>query len=216
VGDVVVAGCSKQKTRDKIIRWYCFIKLWSILAHIFYDMKRITISAFTILTASILFCCGGSADKRAAEVDKKLEGKKLERTAAPAPNDLPNMTISFLDGSQTQAKELEGKTILILYFPDCDHCQREATQIQKNIDGFKDHTVYFLTVAPRQEAEKFAVDYKLNNVQNVKFGFVTVNDVLTNFGNIDTPAMYIYSQERKLVKEFIGENDINLILKYVI
>ena len=164
----------------------------------------------------MLFGCGNSADKRAAEVDKKLEGKKLETTAAQAPNDLPNMTIWFLDGSQTNAKKLEGKTILIFYFPDCDHCQREATQIQKNIDRFKDHTLYFITVAPKPEAEKFAKDYKLNDVQNVKFGFVTANDVITNLGNIDTPALYIYSQEHKLVKEFIGENDINLILKYVI
>ena len=178
-------------------------------------MKRITISAFAILTASALFCCCGSADKRAAEVDKKLEGKKLEKMEAPAPNDLPNMIIAYLDGSQIHAKKLEGKTALMIYFPDCDHCQREAAQIQKHIASFKDHTLYFLTTATKPEAEKFAEDYKLNNIGNVKFGLITINDVLSNFGSIDTPSIYIYGNDHNLVQKFNGETQIDTILKSI-
>ena len=215
MGDVVVAGHSKQETRDKIIRRYCFSKLWSILAHIFYDMKRITISLFAILTAGAFFCCGGSADKKAAEVDKILAAKKTETATTPVPNDLPNMSIVFFDGSQTHAKKLEGKTILIVYFPDCDHCQREAAQIRKHIASFKDHTLYFLTTAPKPEAAKFAEDYKLSNIGNVKFGLITINDVLSNFGSIATPSIYIYGNNHELVQKFNGETQIEVILKYV-
>lgn len=162
-----------------------------------------TLIAFIILEVSILFSCGVSADK------------KVEKMEVQAPNDLPNMTIALLDGSQRQAKKLEGKTVLILFFPDCDHCQREAAQIQKNITSFKEHSLYFLTTAAKQEAEKFAVDYKLNNVKNVKFGFITINDVLTNFGAVATPSLYIYSSDHKLVQKFNGETNIDSILKYV-
>lgn len=199
----MVAGCAEQKRRDKIIRWYCFIQLWSILAHVFYNMKRMTIIALMIFAASVLFCCGASVDK------------KIEKTEVQAPNDLPNMTISFLDGSQLHGKKLEGKSVLILFFPDCDHCQREAAQIQKHLASFKGYTLYFLTTAPKQEAEKFAVDYKLSNLKNVKFGFITVNDVLSNFGAVATPSLYIYSSDHKLVQKFNGETQMDAILKYI-
>lgn len=199
----MVAGCAEQKTSDKSVWWDCLIKLWSILADVFYDMKRMGLIAFMILEASILFCCGVSADK------------KVEKMEMQAPNDLPQMTIAFLDGSQMQAKKLEGKIVIILFFPDCDHCQREAAQIQKELASFKDHTLYFLTTAERQETEKFAIDYKLNNIKSVKFGFITVNDVLTNFGSVSTPSLYIYSADHKLVQKFNGETQLDVILKYI-
>jgi peroxiredoxin len=166
-------------------------------------MKRMGLITFMIFEVSILFGCGASMDSKAEEMEVQV------------PNDLPNMIISLLDGSQMNAKKLEGKTVLILFFPDCDHCQREAAQIQKHITSFKGHTLYFLTTAAKQEAEKFAVDYKLNNIKNVKFGFVTVNDVLTNFGAVATPSLYIYSSDHKLVQKFNGETNIDSILKYV-
>lgn len=158
----------------------------------------------------MLFCCGASADKKVQTADAKTEKNEVQ-----APNDLPNMTIAFLDGSQMHAKKLEGKTVIILFFPDCDHCQREAVQIQKELASFKDHTLYFLTTAQKQETEKFAIDYKLNNIENVKFGFITVNDVLTNFGSVSTPSLYIYSAEHKLIQKFNGETQIDQVLNYI-
>ncbi len=201
--DVVVAECAEQKRRDKIIWWDCLIQLWSILAHVFYTMKRMGLIAFMIFEVSILLGCGASMDKKA------------EKMELQAPNDLPNMVISLLDGSQIHGKKLGGKTVLILFFPDCDHCQREAAQIQKHIASFRGYTLYFLTTAPKQEAEKFAVDYKLNSIKNVKFGIITVNDVLSNFGAVATPSLYIYSSDHKLVQKFNGETQMDAILKYI-
>ncbi len=201
--DVVVAGCAEQKTCDKIVWKYCLFKLWSILAPVFNDMKRMTLFAFMILEASMLFCCGASADK------------KTEAEHVQAKNDLPNMNILFLDGSQIHAKKLEGNTVIIVYFPDCDHCQREAIQIQKNLASFKNYNLYFLTTAPKQDAEKFAGDYKLKGLKNVRFGNITVQDVFSNFGSIDTPSLYIYSIEHKLVQKFNGETEIGKILMYL-
>ncbi len=199
----MVEGCAEQKRGDKIVWGHCLVKLWSILADVFYNMKKITSIALIIIEASIFFCCGASADK------------KVEKIEAQIPNDLPNMTIAFLDGSQIHAKKLEGKTVIILFFPDCDHCQREAIEIQKELASFKDYTIYFLTTAERQETGKFAIDYRLNDVKNVKFGFITVNDVLSNFGAVSTPSLYIYSNEHKLVQKFNGETQIEQVLKYI-
>ncbi len=162
-----------------------------------------TLVIWMIIEASVLFCCSTSADK------------KTEKDQIRAANDLPNMTISFLDGSQMHAKKLEGNTIIILFFPDCDHCQREATQIQNNLGRFKNYTLYFVATTPKQEIEKFAMDYKLKNYKNVRFGTITVQEVLSNFGSVATPSLYIYSSEHKLVQTFNGETDIQTILKYI-
>ena len=156
-----------------------------------------------IVEASMLLCCGAVADK------------KVEKLEVQATNDLPNMTISFLDGSQVSAKKLEGNTVIVLFFPDCDHCQREAVQIQKQLAGFKNYTLYFLTSATKQEVEKFAVDYKLKDYKNVRFGLVTNQDVLTNYGAVATPSLYLYSNEHKLIQAFNGEIEIEVVLKYI-
>jgi AhpC/TSA family len=172
-------------------------------------MKTITRIALLIMLAGTLFFCSASTDRKA------------EKTATPitknqtVTNDLPNMAITFLDGLKTNAKALEGNTVLVLFQPDCDHCQREAAQIQQNIKGFKDYTLYFLAAATKQEIEKFATDYKLSGQDHVRFGIITGEDVLSNFGSISAPSLYLYSSDHKLVQQFNGEVEISVVLQYI-
>jgi len=130
-------------------------------------------------------------------------------------NDLPQMIVTNLDGSQVNMRELKGKAILILFQTDCDHCQREATAIQENISAFKAYSLYFITTVSQQEIEKFANNYRLADQPNVHFCQSTNQSILDNFGPIDAPSLYIFSQDRKLIKAFNGETQINEILKYI-
>ena len=130
-------------------------------------------------------------------------------------NDLPQMIATNLDGSQVNMKELKGKAVLILFQTDCDHCQREATAIHENISGFKAYSLYFITTVSLKEIETFANEYRLANNPNVHFCQATNQSILDNFGPIDAPSLYIYSQDQKLVKAFNGETQISEILKYL-
>ena len=133
----------------------------------------------------------------------------------PSQNDLPDMSITLLDGSLLATKELRGKTILVLFQTDCDHCQREAADIERNLHAFSTSTIYFITSNPMTEIEKFARQYKLNERENVHFAWTSNENILNSFGPIEAPSIYVYSKEHKLVKSFNGEVSVAEVLKYI-
>ncbi len=139
----------------------------------------------------------------------------MEATQAPAQaasNDLPMLPMLLQDGSRVMAKNLQGKTVLVLYQPDCDHCQREATQIRENLEAFEGYKVYFVSDAGFAQQRQFAETYKLADLNNVYFATTTINDILEQVGPIEAPSLFVYSEEGRLVKSFIGETPIEQIL----
>ncbi len=139
----------------------------------------------------------------------KKEEKSM--TSESAVNEYPNLVLTIQDGEQVSTRSLEGKNVFVLFQPDCDHCQEEAIEIEQRLDGFKDYTLYFISSSPMPQIVKFAEDYKLENKQNVKFAWTSTEGVLNQYGPIQTPSVYIYSQG-KLVKSFNGQTNIENIL----
>lgn len=130
-------------------------------------------------------------------------------------NELPHMTIQLLTGDTVNTRTWTAKrVVLVLFQPDCDHCQREAKQIAENLDAFSDYELYFASTSPPADAEQFAHDYQLAGHDNVIFGVTTVDEILENFGPIQAPSLYIYSKG-KLVQGLNGEVDISVIEKYL-
>lgn len=130
-------------------------------------------------------------------------------------NDLPDMRIRLLDQSDIYLKKLTGKVVLVFFQPECDHCQREASDISQNITAFKNVTLYFITSDSAEKIERFANEYKLHDQVNVFFGNASTESVLKNFGPIATPSIYIYSAEQRLIKAFNGEVAISEVFKYI-
>jgi peroxiredoxin len=141
--------------------------------------------------------------------------KELAIESVPAVNEFPNMMLTLPDGSHQNARSLEGKSILILYFPDCDHCQREALEISTRLKAFENYDLWFLTTDPFSKMDKFANDYKLNDQPNVHFAQITFEDVAAQFGGIATPSVYIYSESKKLIKAINGETPVDQIIMYL-
>jgi hypothetical protein len=203
-----VGGHSEQKKSNKSIWSDSHIKFchlfWIEFIDVNYRMnKRIILLSLTLLAGT------------AACTKKEKESPSSIVETPPAPvNDLPKMPITLSDGSIIKAQELKGKNILILFQPDCDHCQHEAEQIQANLESFKDYALYFISSAPQPDIEKFAVDYKLKNEDNIYFGTTSSENVIDNFGPIQAPSVYIYS-DQKLVKDFNGQVDVSVIIKYL-
>jgi len=144
---------------------------------------------------------------------KPKEEANVEPSQPQVYNDFPEMQITLLNGTKQEASQLPGKTIIILFFPDCDHCQRETKAIQEKIGAFKDYTLYFLSTNPVEQIQEFATDYKLDSIANVKFGRIAPDKVFVNFGSIPAPSLYIYSAERKLKKQFNGETNVDEIIR---
>jgi thiol-disulfide isomerase/thioredoxin len=141
--------------------------------------------------------------------------EKKHQHAAMQVNGYPNMNLIFPDGSIRSALNLPPKSILIFYFPDCDHCQREAADISKHLTAFKNYHVWFIAVVSFPEIQKFAIDYKLVGYNYVHFVRTEPKDITDNYGGIQTPSLYIYSKEKKLVKAFNGETKVEEMIKFL-
>lgn len=130
------------------------------------------------------------------------------------PSELPMLPITKLDGSKLTTKQLKGKTVLVLFQPDCDHCQREAEAIQKHLSAFDGYTLYFVSDAALPQLNQFAQDYKLSG-NNIHFASASIYDIIKVMGPLETPSLFVYSEEGRLVKSFIGETPIEKVLPFL-
>jgi peroxiredoxin len=166
-------------------------------------MKPLTY--FLIAVSAIMLQCNKSADR----------GHSLAPENVTAVNELPAMNLVTMDQQVVPARELSGKNILIFFRPECDHCQREAEAISKNLDAFEEYQIYFVGTDGHEASLKFAKDYSLDGKSNVHFVQTTVNEILDHLGPISTPSLYIFSEERRLVRHLDGETPIEEILRYL-
>jgi len=72
-----------------------------------------------------------------------------------------------------------------------------------------------MSVVPFEEIKSFAIQYKLVGYDYVHFVRTEPKDITSNYGGIPTPSVYIYSQEKRLVKAFNGETKIEEIIKHL-
>lgn len=142
-----------------------------------------------------------------------IRKKKEEQQPKIVVNDLPAMLITTLNGEQVYTKNLSGKTVLILFQPDCDHCQREAKQMHDNLEAFREYQMYFISIASIDQLEKFSIDYQFSNEPSVHFATTALDQIISGFGSIDAPSVFVYSAEGKLIRHFNGEVDISKILE---
>jgi peroxiredoxin len=195
----LVGGRAKPKESDQDLRDNCPELITPIHLNSLLFMKILIAG---ILSIAVIVCCSNSSLQKESEVQQ-------------IKSDLPNLSIQLNDGSKVSVKDLPGKVALILFFPDCDHCQREAAQIQKNINGFKDYTLYFISSASFEEINHFATTYQLHNYKNVVFARTESQNVIDVLGPIETPTLYLFDKNGKLIETFSGEVAIEVVLKYI-
>lgn len=169
-------------------------------------MCGIRIFILTAISLIILGACSNPKNKK--EISFAV--------AQPQVKTLPAMYIRTTDGKTMSARTLSGKkTILILFQPDCDHCQNEARQIRENIAHFNHYQVYFVTAAKTEEAKSFLVDFRFDNIKNFHFATTDVQSILNSYGPVSTPSIYIYSEQGELRAQFNGQTEIETILKVI-
>lgn len=140
---------------------------------------------------------------------------KKETVTEQVKRDLPNMAIRLMDGSVVQLGELNEKSILIFFLPECDHCEREAADIRNNLDKFAGYKLYFISGAEQEKIWKFAADYELVNKSNVIFGYTAPENIMSSYGSIETPSLYIYNEQGRLMHTFNGETDARFIVNHL-
>lgn len=105
---------------------------------------------------------------------------------------------------------------LFVYFnSECEYCQSEATQISENLENFKNTQLAFVSFEPMEGIKQFAIDYHLNDKENVVF----LHDKKLEFAKIfdakSIPFMLLYSKDNQLIKKYKGATKVDNILKYL-
>lgn len=190
-------------------------------------MKKRFVPLFAALLTALVFLdtsCSDREESTSADAtdqqavtenkDSGLSGSDLSESENRV-SDLPQLPLTDLKGNHLMVNNLKGKTVLVLFQPECEDCQREAVQIQRNLQAFEDYAVYFVSNAALPQQAMFAEHYQLNSHPNVHFAQTSINDIINTLGPTPAPSLFIYSAEGRLVKAFKGETDIQEIRKYL-
>lgn len=174
-------------------------------------MKKNFISLLAALFVALVFFIT-SCSTKTETAEEKVAQKAVSEIKR---SDLPRLPMTNLSGSRIMANSLEGKTVLVLFQPECEDCQREAAQIREHLPAFKDYQVYFISDAALPVQAQFAKNYQLSDHGNIHFAQASVNDIINTLGPIPAPSLFIFTAEGRLAKVFKGETDIQQIISHL-
>ena len=104
--------------------------------------------------------------------------------------------------------------LIILFDPNCDHCQHETEDIIKNIDGFKNIQILMVTNADFADLKRFYNNYGLANYKNIVAGVEIKYFLATFFAIRNLPYLAMYDKKGNLITTFEGTMKPEKILEY--
>lgn len=129
---------------------------------------------------------------------------------------LPALQLLLSDSATKYTKENipKKKAVMIMLFnPECEHCQHEAEQIVANKEDFRNIHIIMATTYPIYRMKEFAEKYGLAQMENV----VMAKDpyyLLPAFYEIrNLPYLAFYNKKGNLINTFEGSLGIDKILQ---
>src|SRR5829696_4310381 len=143
-----------------------------------------------------------------AQVDTLLPPYKRYPTLPPLQLFLADSATKYTKADLPKKKPL----LLILFSPDCEHCQHEAREIVAHAEEFKDIHIIMSTTYPIYRMTAFAASYGLDKLSNV----VMAKDpyyLLISFYDIkNLPFMALYNKKGDLIETMAGTVAIEKVL----
>jgi len=167
-------------------------------------LRLILLFLFAILVSATGFIL---IRKTLSAHDKK---QRVASQIAQLPNNLP-----FLALDKVSYPYSGQKTFIFHFHPDCEHCSYEAKAIQTNINAFAAAQLIWISEADAPTIRKFAKFNKLENLPNVHWMADTASVFRQVFGSSAVPAVLIYDENGKLLKNYSGETKPSALLKYL-
>lgn len=101
--------------------------------------------------------------------------------------------------------------LLIVFSPDCDHCQQETRALTAAIDQFKKVQIVMATFSPYAQMKQFYTDYGIANYPNITMGW-DASFFLSPFYQINSlPFIALYDKKGRLINTFSGTVSIDKI-----
>ncbi|MFT4202380.1 MAG: hypothetical protein QM610_00565 [Chitinophagaceae bacterium] len=121
-------------------------------------------------------------------------------------------TMAHQTFSKQAIKDTMGQVVIMLFSPDCEHCQYMAQAMVRHKEAIKD--VQFVMVTPFGDSASvatFAHGYHLDSLSNVQLLLDGKVQFPSLFGSSLVPSFYVYNHNR-LVKSIKGETRIENLL----
>ncbi len=121
---------------------------------------------------------------------------------------LPNNATYFTKDDLPKKKAV----MMMVFSPDCEHCQHEIEEIIKRIDEFKQVQIVMATLLPIERVQAFYMKYDLKRFDNIVVG-KDANYLLPGFYNVhNLPFLAFYNKKKDLISVFEGNLGVTKIL----
>lgn len=120
---------------------------------------------------------------------------------------LPPFKILLSDSSTVYAKTNlpEDKAVFLLLFsPDCSHCQHTTEQLIAHREEMKDLQIVMITMHPVEKMREFIAKYRLTDLPNVVVGRDIYYITPPFFSIKNLPFFAMYNQKGELISGFDG------------
>ncbi|MEP6615844.1 MAG: TlpA disulfide reductase family protein [Ginsengibacter sp.] len=127
---------------------------------------------------------------------------------------IPQFTIKTATGDTAFSRESLHKNkpvVLILFSPDCEHCQHETTELLANIQKFKRAQIVMITYQPYEAMVKFYQEYNIVNYPQITMGRDTKFFFPIFYRVRNMPSIFVYDKKGKFKKAFEGSVGIDKI-----
>lgn len=129
-------------------------------------------------------------------------------TGAISPAQVPAKIIpefKFFRINQTEFtnKDLaNGQLLFFVFFdPDCEHCQRTMSYLNKNYQSLKNAAVYLVSMAKADKINSFLTNYgpQIKTQKNVVVLQDNLYQFISKFKPKKYPALFLYSAKQQLI-----------------
>ena len=147
----------------------------------------------------------GVSDRLTASTDGNTETGKPRVRFVKNPRQIPDLTMTTLDGKTITTKDLAGKVAIFNFWATwCAPCRAEIPDLVKLQEQYKDQLVIIGVLSeddPGPHVSRFAADYKINYPIVVE-----TKELLATFTGIYAlPTTFMVGPDLKLMQKHIGQ-----------
>jgi thioredoxin-related protein len=129
--------------------------------------------------------------------------------------DVPPFTVTKVPDSSkfTKADLQKKKAVMIMIFsPDCDHCQHEVKEILEKIELFKDAQILLVSHLDYHYIKTFYEEYNVASYPGITIGWDPSYFLGTFYNTRFLPAIFLYNKKGKFLKAFDGSVPVEKIV----
>jgi thiol-disulfide isomerase/thioredoxin len=144
-----------------------------------------------------------------AQIDTTTPPYKRFPTLPPVQLLLSDSTTKFTKDDFSKKKPV----LLMLFSPDCSHCQKTAEEMLENKDKLTNIQIVMATLHSIEKMNDFVTTYRLNEIPGLVIG-KDLYYILPGFFNMKSlPFLAFYNKKGELIRGFEGSMDLNRILQ---